>query len=151
MLSPRAPRPMYENKCASASFAFQQDCCYKHRPRRNSNICNCCSLRLIQRQNRQLLAVSPPNTAYEHVVSIFRFAFTAQRIKLIIARVMSCKGDPFKSSVVEDFIPPVATAKALSNTTTDRLHHHGSFLVQYCQGQAQEITVEVILCKYSRH
>ena len=36
--------------CTSAIFAFQQECCSVHRPRCNSNICNCCSLRLIQRQ-----------------------------------------------------------------------------------------------------
>ena len=34
---------------------------------------------------------------------------------------------------------------------TDANHHHGSLVGQYCQGQAQEITVELILCKYSRH
>ena len=48
------------------------------------------------------------------------------------------------------FIPPVANAKAPFRSTTDIGHHHGSFVGQYCQGQAQEITVEVILCKYSR-
>ena len=48
------------------------------------------------------------------------------------------------------FIPPVANAKAHFRSTTDIGHHHGSFVGQYCQGQAQEITVEVILCKYSR-
>ena len=36
------------------------------------------------------------------------------------------------------------------HTTTDNDHPQGSFVGQYCQGQAQEITVEVILCKYSR-
>ena len=36
------------------------------------------------------------------------------------------------------------------HTTADNNHPHGSFVGQYCQGQAQEITVEVILCKYSR-
>ena len=36
------------------------------------------------------------------------------------------------------------------HTTADNDHPHGSFVGQYCQGQAQEITVEVILCKYSR-
>ena len=41
-------------------------------------------------------------------------------------------------------------AKAHFHATTDTDHHHGSFVGQYCQGQAQEITVEVILCKYSR-
>ncbi len=30
------------------------------------------------------------------------------------------------------------------------VHPHGSFVGQCCQGQAQEITVEVILCKYSQ-
>ena len=34
--------------------------------------------------------------------------------------------------------------------TADKVHPHGSFVGQECQGQAQEITVEVILCKYSR-
>ena len=47
-------------------------------------------------------------------------------------------------------IPPVADAKAPFRSTTDIDYHHGSFVGQYCQGQAQEITVEVILCKYSR-
>jgi hypothetical protein len=51
---------------------------------------------------------------------------------------------------VDKFIPPVANAKAPFHATTDNDHHHGSFVGQYCQGQAQEITVEVILCKYSR-
>ena len=36
------------------------------------------------------------------------------------------------------------------HTTADDDHPHGSFVGQYCQGQAQEITVEVILCKYGR-
>ena len=58
--------------------------------------------------------------------------------------------DPFKTSVVKLFIPPVANAKAPFRSTTDIDYHHGSFVGQYCQGQAQEITVEVILCKYSR-
>ena len=44
----------------------------------------------------------------------------------------------------------MANAKAPFRSTTDIDHHHGSFVGQYCQGQAQEITVEVILCKYSR-
>ena len=44
----------------------------------------------------------------------------------------------------------MANAKAHFRSTTDIGHHHGSFVGQYCQGQAQEITVEVILCKYSR-
>ena len=30
-------------------------------------------------------------------------------------------------------------------------HHHGHWLGLYCQMKAQEITLEVILCKYSRH
>ena len=35
--------------CASVIWACQQVCCFLHHLRRNSNICNCCSLRLIQR------------------------------------------------------------------------------------------------------
>ena len=39
---------------ASVICAYQQECCCVHRPRRNSNICDCCSLRLIQRHMRLL-------------------------------------------------------------------------------------------------
>ena len=45
----------------------------------------------------------------------------------------------------------MAAAKALFCAAATMYYHHGSFVGQYCQGQAQEITVEVILCKYSRH
>ena len=41
-------------------------------------------------------------------------------------------------------------ARALFHVPAIICHHQGSFLGQKCQGQAQEITVEVILCKYSR-
>ena len=36
------------------------------------------------------------------------------------------------------------------HTTADNNHTHGSFVGQDCPMQAQQITVEVILCKYSR-
>ena len=38
--------------------------------------------------------------------------------------------DPFKTSVVNLFIPPVANAKAPFHATTDTDHHHGSFVGQ---------------------
>ena len=46
--------------------------------------------------------------------------------------------------------PACDPSQGTFHTTADDDHPHGSFVGQYCQGQAQEITVEVILCKYSR-
>ena len=46
--------------------------------------------------------------------------------------------------------PACGQSQGTFHATADDDHPHGSFVGQYCQGQAQEITVEVILCKYSR-
>ena len=43
-----------------------------------------------------------------------------------------------------------AEAQTRSRLAQWMLHHHDSFVDLFCQRQAQEITVEVILCKYSR-
>ena len=47
--------------------------------------------------------------------------------------------------------PACSQSQGTFHVTADDDHPHGSFVGQYCQGQAQEIVVEVILCKYSRH
>ena len=39
--------------CTSVLWAVQQVCCHARHPRCNSNICNCCSLRLMQRRARR--------------------------------------------------------------------------------------------------
>ena len=49
-----------------------------------------------------------------------------------------------------NFHPARDVRQSTFHTTADDDHPHGSFVGQYCQEQAQEITVEVILCKYSR-
>ena len=55
-----------------------------------------------------------------------------------------------QSSCYAKFIPPEATPWPFHAQAT-RLHHRGSVLGLICPRASSEITVEVILCKYSRH
>ena len=60
------------------------------------------------------------------------------------------KGRSIQIICCVNFHPARDVRQSTFHTTADDDHPHGSFVGQYCQGQAQEITVEVILCKYSR-
>ena len=124
-----------QSVCTSIIWAFQQECCSMHHPRRNSNICNCCSLRLIQRHCQYGECVIPLAVCISRRCFDRNFYYKGRSIQIIhCANIHPARGK----------------CQGTFHTTVDDDHHHGSFVGQYCQGQAQEITVEVILCKYSR-
>ena len=99
-----------QSVCTSIIWAFQQECCSMHHPRRNSNICNCCSLRLIQRHHDQA-SFSLSNW----FLSWYR-CFCCNLVGFYRDSYFITKEDPFRQSAVWLFIPPVANAKALSKT-----------------------------------
>ena len=50
LFAPKEAQMQWLRASASALCAVQQECCQERHPQRASNISNCCSLRLIQRQ-----------------------------------------------------------------------------------------------------
>ena len=132
--------------CASVIWAYQQVCCFLHHLRRNSNICNCCSLRLIQRHRAfDLRDVTLTISCSWRCFLTIREMFHPMEIDMCHYKARS-----IQIIYCVNIHPACGLSQGTFHTTADDDHPHGSFVGQYCQGQAQEITVEVILCKYSR-